>query len=168
MQKKIIIITALSLTAILLFAKFAMMKSSNESLTPEQIIKKDFKSIPLIEWETLDAYDYNTGEGPKELKELDGKLVRIPGYVVPLSHNVNKLDEFLLVPDAQSCVHVPPPPPNLIISATLRKAIPIDEVTYPTWLIGIFKIEKSESQYGGAAFKLDTIRLKEFKMEDWQ
>lgn len=137
-------------------------KSSNSTAYKKS---KDSKSLPELDWLTLNEFDYKTGKGPKKLKDLDGKMIRMPGYVVPLSDNYSKLDEFLLVPDGRSCVHVPPPPPNLIISVKLRKAIPMDKTFNPSWVIGIFKIEASESEFGGAAFKMDAIRVEEFKFK---
>ncbi|MAF90265.1 MAG: DUF3299 domain-containing protein [Bdellovibrionota bacterium] len=89
------------------------------------------------------------------------------GYIVPLSDSYVALNEFLIVPDAQSCIHVPSPPPNLIVSTKLREPIPSEETTNPAWVIGIFKIESSESEYGGSAFKLDAIKMAPFEYSNW-
>lgn len=124
---------------------------------------EDPKKIPRVKWKTLYSYDYKTGETPDELKKLDGKLVRMPGFVVPLVDEFTKLEEFLLVPDAQSCVHVPPPPPNLIVYVTLRETIPVEETFNPAWITGILTIEESKSQFGSASFKMDGIKLEEFR-----
>src|SRR5262245_61660808 len=43
---------------------------------------------------------------------LEGKLVRLPGYVLPLEFSGKKVTEFLLVPWYGACIHTPPPPPN--------------------------------------------------------
>src|SRR5690606_41234775 len=46
---------------------------------------------------------------------LNGKKIRIPGYVVQLEGDADKVTQFLLVPYFGACIHVPPPPPNQII-----------------------------------------------------
>ena len=50
------------------------------------------------------------------VKDLDGKQIRVPGYVVPFDFNADaEHREFLLVPYFGACLHTPPPPPNQII-----------------------------------------------------
>ena len=49
------------------------------------------------------------------VQALNGQLIRIPGYVLPLEMSGTKVTEFLLVPYVGACIHVPPPPPNQII-----------------------------------------------------
>ena len=115
-----------------------------------------------LKWEHLLTLDYKTGTAPDELKMYDGKRVKIGGFVVPLSDDFSMLDEFLLVPDAQSCIHIPPPPPNLIVQSTLETPLSIDDVFNPAWITGILKIEQTESQYGSAGFKMVVEKMEEY------
>ncbi|MFA0071313.1 DUF3299 domain-containing protein, partial [Vibrio breoganii] len=48
-------------------------------------------------------------------KELVGKTVKIPGFVIPLEGDSETTTQFLLVPYYGACIHVPPPPTNQII-----------------------------------------------------
>ena len=132
------------------------------------LFAKKGDSVPEINWEMLYSLDYKTMEGAAELMALDGKYVKIPGYIVPLSDNYSELDEFILVPDGQSCIHVPPPPPNLIVAVSLREKVPGSEVHNPSWVYGMFKIEYSTHQYGGAAFKLDGMKMEKFEFDDYE
>ena len=52
---------------------------------------------------------------PRVVAELNGKRVRIGGYVVPLDFEATTIKEFLLVPFVGACIHVPPPPANQIV-----------------------------------------------------
>ena len=63
-----------------------------------------------------------------------------------------------------SCIHVPPPPPNLIVTVNLREAVPMEEVYNPSWIYGIFKVEESFSVHGGSSFKLDGVQVEEFDL----
>jgi len=47
--------------------------------------------------------------------DLDGKVVKMPGYLLPLDVTGGKVTEFLLVPWVGACIHTPPPPPNQIV-----------------------------------------------------
>ncbi len=49
--------------------------------------------------------------------ELDGELVTLAGYLLPLDLSGNKVTDFLLVPYVGACIHTPPPPPNQIVHA---------------------------------------------------
>lgn len=120
-------------------------------------------SLPTLTFNDLYELDYKTGKAPKKLTDLNNKKVKIAGYVVPLTDDYFVLNEFLLVPNAQACVHVPPPPPNLIIHVKLDEPLPIEKVYNPAWIEGTFEIETTTSQYGAAAFKIDDATLDEYK-----
>lgn len=47
--------------------------------------------------------------------DLKGRLVRLPGYLLPLEFSGTMVTEFLLVPYVGACIHAPPPPPNQIV-----------------------------------------------------
>lgn len=118
---------------------------------------------PVITWNDLYEFDYKTGKIPPKLQALDKKKVKIAGYVVPLADEYFVLAEFLLVPNAQACVHVPPPPPNLIIHVKLDEPLPIEKVYNPGWIEGTFTIEPSTSVHGSASFKMKDATLDEYK-----
>jgi hypothetical protein len=68
--------------------------------------------------------------------ELDGKLVRIPGYMLPLEFSGKQVTEFLLVPWVGACIHTPPPPPNQIIHVKMDKPIEIRAMFDAVWVTG--------------------------------
>jgi uncharacterized protein len=80
--------------------------------------------------------------------ELDGKRVRIGGYVVPLDFDATTVKEFLLVPFVGACIHVPPPPPNQIIYVKSAKGFDVAGSFDPVWVMGSLKVA---SQYTGLA-----------------
>lgn len=47
--------------------------------------------------------------------DYNDKLVRIPGYAVPLDFSGTGITSFILVPYVGACIHVPPPPANQLI-----------------------------------------------------
>ncbi len=79
-------------------------------------------------------------------KALDGKPVRIPGYLLPLEFVDGKITEFLLVPYVGACIHTPPPPPNQIVHVKTEDAYTSDGSLYtPVWVNGLIKTEQSQS-----------------------
>lgn len=79
-------------------------------------------------------------------EDLNGKLVRIPGYLLPLEFDGNKVTEFFLVPYVGACIHTPPPPPNQIVHVKIEEAYTTDGGLYtPVWVNGLMKTEQSQS-----------------------
>ena len=56
---------------------------------------------------------------------LDGKTIRLPGYLLPLEFSGKDVTEFLLVPWVGACIHTPPPPPNQIVYVKSIKPYPM-------------------------------------------
>lgn len=54
----------------------------------------------------------------------NGKIVRLPGYMVPLDFEPDGVRHFLLVPFIGACVHVPPPPANQIVLVLSERPYP--------------------------------------------
>ena len=76
-------------------------------------------------------------QGPAPIvPELDGKTVRIDGYVVPLDFDQTRVKQFLLVPFVGACIHVPPPPANQIIYVTLDKGFEVAGTFDPVSVTG--------------------------------
>lgn len=73
--------------------------------------------------------------------ELNGSKVKIPGFVIPLEGDENKVTEFLLVPYFGACIHVPPPPPNQIIYVKFPKGAPVQDLWDVIYLEGTLKTE---------------------------
>ena len=79
-------------------------------------------------------------------KELDGRRVRIPGYLLPLEFDGKKINEFLLVPYVGACSHTPPPPPNQIVFVTAKESFEAgDGLFTAVWVDGTMKTQRSES-----------------------
>lgn len=125
--------------------------------------EKKVGAITEINWELLYQLDYKTGKAPDNVKKLHKSKVRLPGFIVPLSDDLRALKEFLLVPNAQACIHVPPPPPNLIVYVTLSQSMPIEKVANPSWIEGTLFIEKTESEYGAASYRMKADKMEEYK-----
>ena len=77
---------------------------------------------------------------------LDGRPVRIPGYLLPLEFEGDKVREFLLVPYVGACIHTPPPPPNQIVHVRAEQAYATDGGLYtPVWVNGVMKVERGQA-----------------------
>jgi uncharacterized protein len=106
-----------------------------------------------VTWETLGQLDYVSGAATPDLKNLDGKRVKIPGFMVPLEDEQRHVKEFLLVPTPQACIHVPPPPPNQMVYIKMNNDD--TKVAYgPIWIYGTLKLASHKHMYGEASFEM--------------
>ena len=79
-------------------------------------------------------------------QQLDGRRVRIPGYLLPLEFEGKKINEFLLVPYVGACIHTPPPPPNQIVFVTAQESFEAgDGLFTAVGVDGTMKTQRSES-----------------------
>ncbi|MBN8220785.1 MAG: DUF3299 domain-containing protein [Spirochaetes bacterium] len=113
-------------------------------------------AVPEISWKTLRGYNLKTGKMSEMLTKLNGKPIRIPGFMVPLDDmEYESVGRFLLVPDPQACIHVPPPPANQMIYVVMKdkKKAP---VTWgmPVVLMGEIKVKSIRSQFGVVSFQV--------------
>ncbi len=67
---------------------------------------------------------------------LDGEIVRIPGYALPLTEAKTGVTSFLLVPYVGACIHYPPPPANQIVLAELDHPHQFQNRFETVWITG--------------------------------
>ena len=121
--------------------------------------------------ELMSAYDRLEQEVTRRNQmtngELEGLVVRLPGYALPLEHKDMGVKELLLVPYVGACIHVPPPPPNQIVYVNLNNAHSFQDLYEPVWITGRLSIKpmsKSLSFVDGSsgidmAYSLDGIEV---------
>ena len=107
-----------------------------------------------VDWRLLGELDYITGKGTPELMALDGKTVRIPGFMVPLEDNSKAVTEFLLVPSPQACIHVPPPPPNQMVLVEMDPEAKAKVEFGPIWIYGKLSLTPKRHLYGESSFTM--------------
>ena len=106
-----------------------------------------------VDWRLLGQMDYLANKPTTELQMIDGKNVKIPGFIVPLEDSQRLVTEFLLVPNPQACIHVPPPPPNQMVYVKMKKGVDA-VVGAPVWVYGEFRISTTRSQYAEVSFEI--------------
>jgi hypothetical protein len=130
--------------------------------------REQFSSAPAAA-----THDYLGEAGPAAVQqsttapvnnELNGKVVKIPGFIVPLDvAKDGTVSEFFLVPYFGACIHVPPPPPNQIVYVTTKKGIALDSIYEAYWITGTMKLQGKNSQLGSAAYSLSADNVEIYK-----
>jgi hypothetical protein len=113
----------------------------------------DAKQFLEVDWGTLRGLDVRTGATTPLIELAIGTPVRIAGYLVPFDDGLDQSSEFLVVPGAGLCVHLPPPPPNQIILAEMQGP-PARMLTGAVWVYGRLEVQTATTPYAEAGYKL--------------
>ena len=95
--------------------------------------------------------------------KLEGKHVRIPGFVVSLDGGPGELREFLLVPYFGACIHVPPPPANQIIHVMPQRPLKNVKSMDAVWVNGTLSIGRSDTPMGKSGYRLQAREVTPYK-----
>ncbi len=78
--------------------------------------------------------------------DLNGKPIRIAGYLLPLEVDETKVTEFLLVPWVGACIHTPPPPPNQIVYVKTAKPLNDVDLFIPITVTGKLTVKSMQKE----------------------
>ena len=143
----------------------------------DDLIPEDWRPTDLLE-------QYNAGElsdddpRAQELMEklrvlwdqapvvpdLDGRRVKLPGFVVPLELDAESVREFLLVPYYGACIHVPPPPANQTVYVLTAEGDEYRGELFDTvWVTGTLKVERLSSELAEAGYRILATRVEPYR-----
>lgn len=97
------------------------------------------------------------------IASLEGREVRIPGFIVPLESGRKGLSEFLLVPYFGACIHTPPPPANQIIHVRASPPVKGFQTMSAVWVSGTLGLERSNSELGVSGYSMKAKRVEKYK-----
>ena len=121
-----------------------------------------------IKWNQVQKLDMETGYIPENFAETLKSKIKLPGFAVQLESSFKPTRKFLFVPNQAYCIHVPPPPPNLMILVESKKVMELEDLQGPLWIEGKLKIESTNSKYGIAGWYLKADSIYEYLWEDEQ
>lgn len=138
----------------------------------EELIRQMTEFYDELEKRYGEGYFIEEGSGDDSMpqfgtfevaEELDGQLVRIPGYAVPLDGTEQgRYTEFLFVPYMGACIHSPPPPPNQIILVRAPEGQKIDDIWIPYYVEGTLSTGEFRNTTGNAAYSVTLARLEPY------
>jgi hypothetical protein len=98
------------------------------------------------------------------VQDLNGKTVRIPGFVVPVDYDDKQVSEFLLVPYFGACIHVPPPPSNQIVHVTTGGApVPFAGMWDAVHVTGHMRTKHFSNDLADAGYSMEAISIEPYE-----
>ena len=93
---------------------------------------------------------------------MDGAVVKLPGYVVPLEEAGGAVKEFLLVPYFGACIHSPPPPANQIVHVVPTKPARGLRSMDVIWVSGKLQAKRQDSYMGKSGYQMDAFKIEPY------
>jgi len=147
-----------------------------QEVTWLQLVPPDWKPQERIDQQraaSLNDGDELAQELMKALREvldsaptlpgLDGKKVRMPGYIVPLETDAKGLREFLLVPYFGACIHTPPPPANQIVHVMAASSVTEFGSMSAVWVSGTMRVLRRDTSMGVSGYTLDLAHISAYR-----
>ena len=96
---------------------------------------------------------------------MNRRRVRLPGYLVPIDLEGERVRSFLMVPYFGACIHVPPPPPNQVVFVELEDAVSLADPYGAHWVTGELRTSNSSTGLAEAAY---SMRGESVEVFDWE
>lgn len=97
---------------------------------------------------------------------LEGKMIKLPGFVVPLEGDGEMVFSFFLVPYFGACIHVPPPPSNQIVYVEYEPGIKVSNLYDAISVTGQLKISTTTHEMGTAGYALEGFVIEPYMIEE--
>ena len=171
---------------LILFSLYGSIVYANESV---EITDKN--SVLPITWTDLlpvDAFDFIPEGGVTDemwsdqefllavekaglatVSELNGINIRLTGFMVPLDVDFGEAEtvtEFVLVPSAGMCMHVPPPPPNQMLMVRFDRPIRIRHMYQPIGINGVVSIDEPNDEAFGSIYNVTGELIEDVSYKD--
>ena len=127
-----------------------------KSLDLSALNDKDPKAMDALQ-KMRSAWD----NAPAE-PSMNGRNVRIPGFLIPLDKHGDSVKSFLLVPYFGACIHSPPPPSNQMVLVVLGKPLRGFQTMDPIWVNGLMEVSRSDSPWGKTAYVLKALKVEAY------
>lgn len=151
MMKKILLIIALMGIA------FYAQADEYTNTAWKELVPEGYKPPPVRSQAFYDANPELANQPELDapmVQALDNKKIKIPGYVVQLEGDADKVTQFLLVPYYGACIHVPPPPPNQIILVDFAQGVKYEDTFDVVWVEGTMQVERVEGDVAVVGYRL--------------
>ena len=145
-------------------------------VTWDDLIPKDWdpmKGFKDLDLQTLDDSDPRAMKALDELREwwdkapvrqdINKTLIRIPGFVIPLERQKDRMTEFLVVPYFGACIHTPPPPSNQMIHAIAERPVAGFRSMDAAWISGEIETIRSDTGFGAASYRMKVTSVEVYK-----
>lgn len=98
---------------------------------------------------------------------LEGQRIELAGFMVPLETNGTQTTQFLLVPEAGQCIHVPPPPMNqtLLVDAS-NAPTALRNLYQPIIVSGRLSVGQQQFDLADSGYTLVDVQVETLEIDE--
>ena len=93
---------------------------------------------------------------------LDGVLIELAGYIIPLDVTAAGTTSFVLVPFIGACIHVPPPPPNQLVFVETATPWPSDKLWEAVLVTGPLRASIQRTEVAQVGYEIEATAIEKF------
>ena len=159
-MKKIMTLLASLLICLPLYAQETQL--SWEDLIP--MSEKSIIEAWMTKQDSLEVDQLSEEEPPLGAvrTDLNGQVIKIAGFVIPLEGDEEQITELLLVPYFGACFHVPPPPQNQIIYVKFTDGVALKELWDVIYVVGTLHAENISHEIAQIGYSMQGIRTEPY------
>lgn len=94
---------------------------------------------------------------------LDGRDVKLPGYMIPLDMSAQGVTSFVLVPYIGACIHVPPPPANQLVFVTTEDPWAASGLWDAVWVYGRLSAKLQSTELAEIGYQIAARRIRRYR-----
>ncbi|QZA77692.1 DUF3299 domain-containing protein [Deefgea tanakiae] len=118
------------------------VKPANLTAADLALLKEDIKDLkPLI----VEIESFEKKRVSEMIPSLQGQVIELSGYLLPLNLKGKLVTEFLLVPVIGACIHVPAPPPNQMVVVQYPAGFPQGDLFAPITVQGKVTLKSTKA-----------------------
>ncbi|WP_310619075.1 DUF3299 domain-containing protein [Flexibacterium corallicola] len=95
--------------------------------------------------------------------KFNDKLVRLPGFVIPLDFESTRISTFILAPFVGACIHMPPPPPNQLVLVNAKQPYATEGFFEPVYVTGRFKLTATDTDLAQIGYTLTADKIEPYE-----
>jgi uncharacterized protein len=95
--------------------------------------------------------------------ELDGKLVTLPGFVLPLDYDGTRVTTFMLAPFIGACIHVPPPPSNQLVFVDTPAPYEVEGLFEPVYITGVLRVQTTSTEFADTGYSITADKIEPYE-----
>lgn len=120
-----------------------------------------FRELGVVPHSALTS-GFRQPTGATVTEAYNGKVVKIPGYMLPLDVGKDGVSSFILAPFVGACIHVPPPPANQLIFVTNRKPFRFVGLFEPVAVTGEFATVAMGTALAEIGYSIEAASIEPF------
>ncbi len=98
---------------------------------------------------------------------LEGQTIELAGFMVPIEVKGEEVSQFLLVPEAGQCIHVPPPPLNqTLLVDTTDQPTQLRDLYQPVVVTGRLSVVTQSFEIADSGYSLVDVTVINLNLEE--